>query len=147
MEYGLLTMAHTDGDMFVHFKNSNVLVVGDAVQPGRLPMLDFPRAAGSAACRTRSNAAGRLANDTTKIVPATGPVMTKAELQANLDYLTKVREKLVTLMKTGQGRAGHDRRQGRGGISRAAEPGMPDTFLFTAYRGLWAHARELGGIV
>ena len=25
--------------------------------------------------------------------------------------------------------------------------GDPDQFLYTAYRGLWAHARELGGIV
>jgi hypothetical protein len=25
--------------------------------------------------------------------------------------------------------------------------GDPEVFLFTAYRGLWAHARELGGIV
>src|SRR5215467_12529047 len=32
IEYGLLTQAHTDGDLFVHFKNANVLAVGDAVQ-------------------------------------------------------------------------------------------------------------------
>ena len=25
--------------------------------------------------------------------------------------------------------------------------GDPDQFIYTAYRGLWAHARELGGIV
>jgi hypothetical protein len=25
--------------------------------------------------------------------------------------------------------------------------GEPDPFIFTAYRGLWAHVRELGGIV
>jgi hypothetical protein len=25
--------------------------------------------------------------------------------------------------------------------------GDPDRFIFTAYRGLWAHVRELGGIV
>jgi hypothetical protein len=25
--------------------------------------------------------------------------------------------------------------------------GDPDKFIFTAYRGLWAHVRELGGIV
>ena len=25
--------------------------------------------------------------------------------------------------------------------------GDPDEFIYTAYRGLWAHARELGGIV
>jgi len=26
-------------------------------------------------------------------------------------------------------------------------PGDAKTFLYVAYRGLWAHARELGGIV
>ena len=26
-------------------------------------------------------------------------------------------------------------------------PGDAATFLYVAYRGLWAHARELGGIV
>jgi hypothetical protein len=25
--------------------------------------------------------------------------------------------------------------------------GDPEAFLYTAYRGLWAHVRELGGIV
>jgi hypothetical protein len=25
--------------------------------------------------------------------------------------------------------------------------GDPDIFIYIAYRGLWAHARELGGIV
>jgi glyoxylase-like metal-dependent hydrolase (beta-lactamase superfamily II) len=41
IEYGLLPQAHTDGDLFVHFKNTNVLAVGDVVQPGRLPTLDW----------------------------------------------------------------------------------------------------------
>ena len=52
IEYGLLTQAHTDGDLFVHFKNANVLAVGDAVQPGRLPRSTGSAAAGLAACRT-----------------------------------------------------------------------------------------------
>ena len=26
-------------------------------------------------------------------------------------------------------------------------PGDAETFLYTSYRGLWAHARELGGVV
>ena len=43
------------------------------------------------------------ANDTTKIVPATGPVMTKAEVQTSLDLITKVRDQLVKLMKAGKG--------------------------------------------
>ena len=42
VEYGLMPMAHTDGDIYVYFPQSNVLVAGDAVQPGRLPLLDWP---------------------------------------------------------------------------------------------------------
>src|SRR5580704_7092900 len=42
LEYGLLPMAHTDGDIYVYFTQANVLVVGDTVQPGRLPLLDWP---------------------------------------------------------------------------------------------------------
>src|ERR1035438_9708524 len=40
-EYGIMPMAHTDGDIYVYFTQSNVLMTGDAVQPGRLPLLDW----------------------------------------------------------------------------------------------------------
>jgi len=146
VEYGLLPMAHTDGDIYVHFPQSNVLVVGDVVQAGRLPILDFPTGGWIGGMQDAHRTLLRLANDTTKIVPATGPVMTKAELQASLDLLTKLRDKLVTLVKQGKGP--------RDLITEKAVKefegqlaGDPDTFLFTAYRGLWAHARELGGVV
>lgn len=146
VEYGLLPMAHTDGDIYVHFPQSNVLVVGDVVQAGRLPILDFPTGGWIGGMQDAHRTLLRLANDTTKIVPATGPVMTKVELQASLDLLTKLRDKLVTLVKQGKGP--------RDLITEKAVKefegqlaGDPDTFLFTAYRGLWAHARELGGVV
>ena len=42
IEYGLMPVAHTDGDIFVHFMASNVLVVGDVVQAGQFPYLDYP---------------------------------------------------------------------------------------------------------
>ena len=42
VEYGVLPFAHTSGDTYVYFTQSNVLAVGDVVQPGRLPMLDWP---------------------------------------------------------------------------------------------------------
>ena len=31
VEYGLMPVAHTDGDIFVHFMQSNILLVGDVV--------------------------------------------------------------------------------------------------------------------
>jgi glyoxylase-like metal-dependent hydrolase (beta-lactamase superfamily II) len=146
IEYGLLTQAHTDGDLFVHFKDANVLAVGDAVQPGRLPALDWFCGGWIGGMQNAQKALLDRADDQTKIVPATGPVMTKADLQASYATITKIREKLVTLMKKGQGAQnmidGHAVDE-----FKDVMPGDAATFLYVAYRGLWAHARELGGIV
>jgi glyoxylase-like metal-dependent hydrolase (beta-lactamase superfamily II) len=146
VEYGLMPMAHTDGDIYIYFTQSNVLVAGDVVQAGRLPILDFPTGGWIGGMQEAHRTLLRIANDATKIVPATGPVMTKAEVQANLDVLTKVREQLVKLMKQGKGVndmiAANAVRDFEGQLA-----GDPDAFIFTAYRGLWAHVRELGGIV
>src|ERR1700689_574235 len=146
VEYGLMPVAHTDGDIYVHFTQSNVLVAGDVVQAGRLPMLDYPTGGWIGGMQEAHRALLRLANDTTKIVPATGPVMTKAEVQASLDILTKVREQLVKLMK--QGKGAKDMIEAKALKDFEGQlSGDPDQFIFTAYRGLWAHARELGGII
>jgi glyoxylase-like metal-dependent hydrolase (beta-lactamase superfamily II) len=146
IEYGLLPQAHTDGDIFVHFKNANVLAVGDAVQPGRLPTLDWFCGGWIGGLQNAQKALLDRADDQTKIVPALGPVMSKADLQTSYATVTKIREKLVGLMKKGQGAQNMI-------DARAVDefkdvmPGNAATFLYEAYRGLWAHARELGGIV
>ena len=41
IEYGYLLEAHTSGDIYVYFRDSNVLAVGDAVSPVRDPELDW----------------------------------------------------------------------------------------------------------
>src|SRR5215471_14356760 len=146
IEYGLLTQAHTDGDLFVHLRNANVLAVGDTVQPGRLPTLDWFCGGWIGGMQNAQKALLDRADDQTKIVPASGPVMSKADLQANYATIVKIREKLVGLVKKGQGAQNLI-------DARAVDefkdvmPGDAATFLYEAYRGLWAHARELGGIV
>ncbi len=146
IEYGLLTQAHTDGDIFIHFKNANVLAVGDAVQPGRLPTLDWFCGGWIGGMMNAQKALLDRADDQTTIVPASGPVMTKADLQAQHATVVKIREKLVGLVKKGQGAQNMiDAKV----VDEFADvmPGDAATFLYEAYRGLWAHARELGGIV
>jgi len=146
IEYGLLTQAHTDGDLFVHLRNANVLAVGDTVQPGRLPTLDWFCGGWIGGMQNAQKALLDRADDQTKIIPAAGPVMTKADLQASHATIVKIREKLVALLKKGQGAQNMI-------DARAVDefkdvmPGDAATFLYCAYRGLWAHARELGGIV
>jgi cyclase len=146
IEYGLLTQAHTDGDLFVHFKNANVLAVGDAVQPGRLPTLDWFCGGWIGGMQNAQKTLLDRADDQTKIVPASGPVMTKADLQANQATIVRIREKLVGLLKKGQG-AQNMIDANAVDEFKDVMPGDAAIFLYCAYRGLWAHARELGGIV
>jgi glyoxylase-like metal-dependent hydrolase (beta-lactamase superfamily II) len=146
IEYGLLTQAHTDGDLFVHFKNANVLAVGDAVQPGRLPTLDWFCGGWIGGMQNAQKTLLERADDHTKIVPAAGPVMTKADLQANHATIVRIREKLVGLLKKGQGAQNMIDAKAVDEF-KDVMPGDAATFLYCAYRGLWAHARELGGIV
>ena len=146
IEYGLMPMAHTDGDIYVHFQQSNVLAAGDVVQPGKLPMLDWFSGGWIGGMQEAHRTLLRIANDSTKIVPANGPVLTKADVQASLDILTKVREQLVKLLK--QGKGAKDMIDAKAVAEFQGQlAGDPEVFLYTAYRGLWAHARELGGIV
>jgi glyoxylase-like metal-dependent hydrolase (beta-lactamase superfamily II) len=145
IEYGLMPFGHTDGDIYVYFTQSNILMAGDVVQPGKLPVLDYPTGGWLGGMQEAHRTVLRIANDTTRIVPAVGPVMSKAEVQANLDTVTKIREELVKLMK--QGKGAKDMIDAKAMKDFPQLAGDPDVFLFTAYRGLWAHARELGGIV
>ncbi len=146
IEYGLMPMAHTDGDIYVHFPQANVLVAGDVLQPGRFPYLDWPTGGWLGGMQEAHRTLLRLANETTKIVPAIGPVMTKAEVQSSLDVLTIVRDQLVKLMKQGLGPSDMIAANAMKDFS-GPWAGDADAFIFTAYRGLWAHVRELGGIV
>ena len=146
IEYGLLPQAHTDGDIFIHFKNANVLAVGDTVQPGRLPALDWFCGGWIGGLQNAQKALLDRADAQTRIIPAAGPVMTKADLQASYATITKIREKLVALMKKGQG-AQNMIDANAVDEFKDVMPGDAGTFLYVAYRGLWAHARELGGIV
>ncbi len=145
IEYAVMPLAHTDGDIYVHFTQANVLVTGDAVQPGRLPIFDWFCGGWIGGMQQAQRTLLGIADDNTKIVPGSGPVMTKAELQANFELVTRMREDLVKLLKQGKGPEDMIRMQAAKEFGALA--GNPDTFLYTAYRGLWAHARELGGIV
>jgi hypothetical protein len=72
--------------------------------------------------------------------------MTKADLQAHHATIVRIREKLVSLMKKGQGAQNMIDAKAVDEFTDVM-PGDAATFLYVAYRGLWAHARELGGIV
>jgi cyclase len=143
--YGHLWQAHTDGDIYLHFPKQNVLVVGDLLSVGRYPVLDYTTGGWIGGMADANRKLLSLCNDQTRIVPGTGPVQTKADLQAHSDMLAAVRPLLVKGIKAGGN--GDDFIQQQLTKDFDAQWGDPTLFLQNAYLGLWAHARELGGIV
>ena len=143
--YGYLPRAHTDGDIYVFFTKSNVLVAGGLVSAGSYPVLDYTTGGWIGGMADASKALLEVANKDTKIVPGMGPVQTYADLQAQTEMLATMRERLIDML-----------RHGVGTDDLAADPptkefnakwGDPQLFLANAYRGLWGHVRELGKIV
>src|SRR5262252_3821560 len=95
IDYGYLIDAHTNGDIYVHFRDSNVLAVGDVASPVRDPELDYFTGAWLGG---RVDAMTRLlarCDASTRIVPGFGPVMTRADLQAERDVMKTIYDRAV----------------------------------------------------
>ncbi len=86
-----------------------------------------------------------LCDDKTVIVPGSGPLQTKADLKAQYQMLSTMRERLVDLIRKGRAPTTFSRSRPTGEFD--AKWGDPTLFLTNAYRGLWGHVRELGKIV
>jgi cyclase len=141
IDYGYLTLAHTNGDIYVFFRNANVLAVGDVASPLRDPELDYLTGAWIGGRVDSMDVLLKLANDQTRIVPAYGPMMSKAEFKAERDMMEEVRERLFKHVKQGDGP--------KDMLEAGVLKGLPRTwkdpykFLYDAARGLWAHHNKL----
>lgn len=80
LAYGYMRQAHTDGDMYVFFPQDNVLHTGGIVASDGWPLMDWWTGGWIGGLVDGLETLLSVANDTTVIVPATGPVMTKADL-------------------------------------------------------------------
>jgi glyoxylase-like metal-dependent hydrolase (beta-lactamase superfamily II) len=89
--------AHTDGDSIVHFEKTNVIHTGDVVTAA-YPIIDVESGGRIDGFVAASDKILALANDTTKIIPGHGPVMTKADLVAYREMLVAVRDRVAKLM-------------------------------------------------
>lgn len=94
--------AHTDGDSFVFFPESNVIHMGDCFFHQRYPYID-PGSGGSLnGMISAVEAALMLVNDDTQIIPGHGPMATKADLQNYHTFLVTIRERIVEHVSNGR---------------------------------------------
>ncbi len=145
IEYGYLLEAHTRGDIYVFFRDSNVLAVGDVASPLRDPALDWYAGGWLGGRVDAMDDLLALANDETRIVPAYGPVMTRAQLEAERDMMAHLYDRTTDL--TDHGRSAQDMLDAgvMNEVNRKFED--PYRFLYDVSKGLWAHYTNFGGNV
>ncbi|MFL2582873.1 MAG: MBL fold metallo-hydrolase [Gammaproteobacteria bacterium] len=115
--------SHTDGDVVIFFRESNVIHTGDQyVNLNGYPFIDLP--VGGSATGLRDNIAAMLAmiDDDTKVMPGHGPVTTKTELQAYHDRIAATIDIVETQMLAGKS------------LDEIQETGLPEEYSkFTGF--------------
>jgi glyoxylase-like metal-dependent hydrolase (beta-lactamase superfamily II) len=141
IDFGYLIEAHTSGDIYVFFRDANVIALGDVASPVLDPALDYFTGAWIGGRRDAMHQVLGMCDEDTLIVPGTGPVMTRAEFQAETDMMTGIWE--VTLEQVRLGWSAQDMLESGvlDGFDRTWED--PYVFLDDLSKGLWAHHNKL----
>lgn len=145
VQFGYLLEAHTRGDAYVYFKDSNVLVAGDVSSPQRDPVLDWYAGGWLGGRADAMDKLCALVNDNTLVVPAYGPVMTAAELKAERDYMVKLYDVLADKVHKGNGAKDILDQKVLDELGRKFQD--PYKFLYDACKGFQAHYTNFGGNV
>jgi cyclase len=141
IQYGYLQQPHTDGDLYVWLKDSNVLVAGDAVAPVSDPLICWFEG-GWVGGRVDSQLKLLAMGDaSTRIVASTGGVISSVEVKTENDALTKMFERVSEAMRKGYTTEDMQRGKLLDGLARTWS--NPDQALYDAHKSMWAHYNKL----
>lgn len=151
--YQYMLQAHTDGDLYVHFPEANVIAAGGALTSDGWPMIDWwtggwigsgsqnaldtvtiPTSGGLVAGLQRIMLA---ADDDTIIVPGYGPAIGLAELRSQIQMYSDLAGTLRDMLFNGQSPEDVLGADPLAGVR--PEWGSHEAFLVRAFESLWPH--------
>ena len=103
IEYGYLPAAHTNGDLYVYFRDLNLLVAGGAVGSDSWPLVDFRNGAFIGGVVRAHVKLAALVQADTMVIPATGRPMSGADIVTQREMYEKLFVDLNALMNKGMG--------------------------------------------
>ena len=142
IDYGYLPQAHTDGDLYVYFRDANVLVAGDVVSVGSYPIIDYSTNGWIGGMADATKTLIGLSDANTRIIPGLGPVQTRADVAAEHDMLATLKLRLSQLLTKGM--SVQDMLAAAPTREFDADWGDPTLFISNSWPGLVQRARELG---
>ncbi|MGH8219534.1 MAG: MBL fold metallo-hydrolase [Steroidobacteraceae bacterium] len=134
IDYDYLPAAHTDGDLYVHFPEHNLLVAGGPVEGNRWPVLDIHNGGWLGGLVRAYEKLATLAKPDTRIVPASGKLLTGADIVRYRDIYEKLFKQMFVYFNGGYGPS--DAVKARPLKAYEGELGDPSNFIYYAYRSL-----------
>jgi len=93
--------AHTDGDIFIHFRDSDVIHMGDVFRTTGYPFIDLANGGSVDGLIEAIGVAIGLAGPNTKIIPGHGQVSTRADLMRHRDMILDVKARVADMVARG----------------------------------------------
>ena len=138
IEYGHVRASpHTDGDTYVFFRDANVLAVGQAAAGTGWPSIDWRTGGWLGGVVGAMELLLVLADDDTQIVPARGPVLTRADIAEQHEMYDTLYERFVNLLYDGLSPA--EALAARPTAEFDAKFGPSDEFVTRAFQSLWGY--------
>jgi len=119
-----------------------VLAAGDAISPLKDPVLDWFGGGWLGGRADSQEKLLKLCDEKTRIVPSYGPVVGRAELQAEFDLTRELFDRMLALVKKGMSAQEMLDEGVMKGLSRTFRD--PYKFAYDAHKGYWAHHNSLG---
>lgn len=91
--------AHTDGDVFVRFKNANVIHTGDVFAAYRYPFIDVENGGSVKGVIAAMDRLLPTLDDNTKVIPGHGPLSGKKDVIAFREMIVQVSSRVETAAK------------------------------------------------
>jgi cyclase len=139
--FGYLLEAHTDGDIYVHFEEDNVIAAGDAISPQRDPVLDWY---GGGWLGGRIDSLERLlalGSANTLFVPSYGPIVDRAYVESEHELMLGLYDILFERVRAGETAEDILRSGALDVLPRRFDD--PMSLLRDFHKSLWAHYNTL----
>lgn len=136
LRYGYMAQAHTDGDLYVKLVNANVLVTGGVVAGNGWPTADWVTGGAITGTVTGYRTLIAQCDDRTRVITGQGSrLFTKADLQTELDMLSKLSDQVSRMIRAGFGPA--DVLAADPAKDYVGKMGDASQFLTESVKGMW----------
>jgi glyoxylase-like metal-dependent hydrolase (beta-lactamase superfamily II) len=93
--------AHTDGDTMVYFPGPDVLMTGDFYRSIQFPNIDRANGGSLNGLVAGLQAVVKQCGPNTKVLPGHGPIVGRAAVQAHIDMIVAIRDKVAKMVQQG----------------------------------------------